>query len=209
MCIVPSNFAVNIIPTKGEIMKSIIMFIIGLFMTISVVYAAGEHSMTHHQQMTEQSQVLPLTEAGNDIFGTIQEVITNLNANTDTDWDKVNIEALKQHLLDMRDMTINVEVISQKRLKNGSEILIKPSNKRSIQAMKKVLSAHPEQLKKETNWQMRVQKQGDKYLLTTTTNKPIEVSKIVGLGYIGLMAYGNHHQPHHWSMATGNNPHSH
>ncbi len=187
----------------------LIIFIAGALSSAFAVYAADEHSIEHHQQMTVQNQALPLTEAGNDIFGTIQEVIANLNANTDTDWDKVNIEALKEHLLDMRDMTVNVEVISQNRIKNGSEILIMPTNKRSIQAMKRVLSAHPAQLKKEINWQMRVQKQGNKYLLTTTTDKTAEVNKIVGLGYIGLMAYGNHHQPHHWLMATGGSPHSH
>ncbi|SMN02217.1 hypothetical protein SPONN_618 [uncultured Candidatus Thioglobus sp.] len=185
----------------------LIILIVGILTCASVVYAADEYS-TEHQQMIMQKES-PLTEAGNDIFGTIQEVITNLNANLNTDWDKVNIEALKEHLLDMRDMTVNVEVINQNKLKNGSEILIRPTNKRSIQAMKRVLSAHPAQLKKETNWQMQVQKQGDKYLLITTTDKPTEVSKIIGLGYIGLMAHGSHHQPHHWSMATGNNPHSH
>lgn len=187
----------------------LIIFIIVTLSYVSTVYATDEHSMEHHQQMATQNQALLLTEAGNDIFGTIQEVIANLNANPNTNWDKVNIGALREHLLDMRDMTINIEVISQDRLKNGSKILIRPTNIRSRQAMKRVLSAHPAQLKKETNWQMQVHKQEDKYLLITTTDKPKEVNKINGLGYIGLMAYGSHHQPHHWSMATGSNPHTH
>ncbi len=190
-------------------MKLITLLSVGFVTYTATVYAVEEHSTNHHKQMTAQNQTTLLTEAGNDIFGTIQEVITNLNANPHTDWTKVNITALKEHLLDMRDMTINVEVISKKALKNGSEILIRPTNKRARQAMKRVLSGHPAQLKNETSWQMKVQKNGLKYLLTTTTNKAKDVNKIIGLGYIGLMAYGSHHQPHHWSIATGNNPHSH
>ncbi len=190
-------------------MKLITILIMVALTFIATAYAKGEHSMKHHIQMTTQSQTPLLTETGNDIFGTIQEVIINLNANPNTNWAKVNITALKEHLLDMRDMTINVKVISKKALKNGSEILIKPETKRSIQSIKRVLSAHPAQLKKETNWEMQVQKEGIEYRLITTTNKPIEVDKIIGLGYIGLMAYGNHHQYHHLLIASGSNPHSH
>jgi hypothetical protein len=40
------------------------------------------------------------------------------------------------------------------------------------------------------------------------SKKAHEVAKIRGLGYIGVMAYGNHHQPHHWAMASGENPHA-
>lgn len=181
-----------------------------VFMTCATaVYAADEHSTEHHQQTTAPNQTAPLTEAGNDIFGTIQEVIVNLNASPNTDWTKVDMPALKMHLFDMRDMTINIEVVSQKALHNGSEILIRPTDERARQAMERILSAHPAQLKKEAKWEMQVQKKGLQYLLTTTTDKPEEVSKIIGLGYIGLMAYGRHHQAHHFSLATGGNPHSH
>jgi hypothetical protein len=42
-----------------------------------------------------------------------------------------------------------------------------------------------------------------------TTTKPDEVAKIRGLGYIGILATGAHHQAHHWAMARGINPHHH
>lgn len=171
--------------------------------------ALNEHNITHHQLTQPQPKNHPLIEAGNDIFAALQEVISALNADPKTDWSEVNLTALKEHLLDMRDMVINVELVSKKALKNGSEILIKPTNKRARQAMKRVLSGHPAQLKQETGWNMSVTKQTDTYLLTTTTENQAEVSKIIGLGYIGLMAHGSHHQPHHWSMATGSNPHLH
>jgi len=50
--------------------------------------------------------------------------------------------------------------------------------------------------------------------LITISETPKNEAKIRGLGYIGLMAYGlwlmaygDHHQRHHWAMATGKSPH--
>lgn len=36
-----------------------------------------------------------------------------------------------------------------------------------------------------------------------------EAEKIRGLGYMGLLAYGTHHQRHHWHLVRGQHPHSH
>lgn len=147
------------------------------------------------------------TEAGNDAFATIQEIITLLNDDPDTDWKQVNIEALRMHLVDMHDMTINVDVVSQKAIPNGLIAVIEPATRRAAGALARVLMAHPAQLQQETGWTMSVNQRGHRYALTVTTENVQEIDKIRGLGYIGLMAYGKHHQPHHWSMATGNSPH--
>jgi len=50
--------------------------------------------MMQHGQKIETSTVV-LTEAGNDAFGTIQEVIMKLNNDPKTDWTKINIEVFK------------------------------------------------------------------------------------------------------------------
>lgn len=164
--------------------------------------------MMHHEHKMNMSGG-GLTEAGNDAFGTIQEVIAQLNENPNTDWKKVNLEALRQHLLDMNDMTFHVEVISQKPIQNGLEAVVRPTTPRATIALEKVFKAHPYWLKKEAGWTMQVKKNGEQYILRTTSENPKDADKIRGLGYIGLMAYGMHHQAHHWAMATGQNPHAH
>jgi hypothetical protein len=63
-------------------------------------------------------------------------------------------------------------------------------------------------MKAETGWDMQVSNNDDVFTLTVVSKKAHEVAKIRGLGYIGVMAYGNHHQPHHWAMASGENPHA-
>ena len=188
-------------------MKLKILFCSALFIHSTVVFGADDHSaMMNHQHKIDASCEM-LTEAGNDAFGTIQEVILKLNNDPNTDWEKVNIEALRQHLLDMHDMTINVEVISQKPVPNGLKSVVRPTTARADQALERVFAAHPDQLNRETGWNMKIVKANGKYVITTTSEAPNDASKIRGLGYIGLMAYGTHHQAHHWAMATGKNPH--
>ncbi len=161
----------------------------------------------HHGHQQKHLQYIGLTESGTDLFATVQEVIRKLEANPDTDWSKVNLEVLREHLRDMFEFSYNVDVISQQSIEQGVKIKVKPTTARAKKALAKVLSAHPMMLKMETGWNMQSQQQNDYYEITVTTTNPNEIDKIRGLGYIGMLAYGNHHQPHHWSMATGQDPH--
>ncbi len=149
-----------------------------------------------------------LTEAGNDIFGTIQEVINKLNTNPNTNWKQVNIEALRQHLLDMSDIASAVDVISQTPIKNGLRVVISPNKPRALRSLERILRNYPEQLQSKTGWIMRIKKQGLQYQLTIT-GKPSDADKIRALGYFGLMTYGNQHQVHHWSIINSKNNHQH
>ena len=45
--------------------------------------------------------------AGQDAFGTIQEIVRILEADPTTDWSKVNIAALREHLIDMNEVTLH------------------------------------------------------------------------------------------------------
>lgn len=107
----------------------------------------------------------------------------------------------------MFEFSYHVDVISQTPITNGVRMLVKPQTSRAEHAMDKVLNAHPAMLKMEAGWDMQSSKSDGQYTITVTTTNPAEVDKIRGLGYIGVLAIGNHHQPHHWAMATGQNPH--
>ncbi|HIC40878.1 MAG TPA: hypothetical protein EYO74_05690 [Piscirickettsiaceae bacterium] len=171
-------------------------------------HANMDHAaMMGHNQPIAQVREVMLTESGTDPFATLQEVIAALEVNPNTSWEKVNLEALRLHLIEMQDMTINVEV-SQQSITNGFKAVVTPTTPRAAKSLKRVLSGHPSQMKAETGWDMQVENINNVFTLTVTTPTPGEVAKIRGLGYIGLMAYGNHHQPHHWAIATGNNPHA-
>ena len=166
-----------------------------------------QHNMSQHSQHQSRTVSGGLTESGTDMFATIQEVIGKLEADSDTDWSKVNLEALRQHLRDMFEFSYNVDVISQQPIEHGVKIVVKPVTVRAEQALDKVLAAHPMMLKMETGWDMQSSKANGEYQIIASTTKASEIDKIRGLGYIGLLAIGNHHQPHHWAMTKGKNPH--
>ncbi len=191
-----------------DTMKLKVLFFLALCIQGTAAFAAEKHSMMMHHEHKMGASNNILTEAGNDAFGTIQEVIAKLNNDPNTDWGKVNLEVLRQHLLDMNDMTLNVAVISQKSIHNGLEVTVRPTTDRAELALTRIFKAHPLMLKRETGWTMKVVKNNGLYMLTTTSDDSKDTLKIRGLGYIGLMAYGTHHQSHHWAMATGKNPHA-
>ncbi len=149
----------------------------------------------------------PLKEAGNAIFGTIQETIKMLDADPKTDWEKVDLEGLRQHLIDMENFTSGVDVLEQKNIDKGVEVVIRAKSKDAHDSLSRALKAHPSMMESETGWTMGVKQDKERFTLTIETQKPAEVARLRGLGYIGVMALGDHHQVHHWLMASGSNPH--
>jgi hypothetical protein len=71
------------------------------------------HSINSADHTITRNSNSVLSEAGTDPFAVIQEAIALLEANSDTDWSAVNIEALRSHLVEMQDMTLNVTVEQQ------------------------------------------------------------------------------------------------
>ena len=61
----------------------------------------GKHGLMGEQAQSSSEPTLP----GQDAFGTIQEIVQILEADPNTDWSKVNIAALREHLIDMNEVT--------------------------------------------------------------------------------------------------------
>ena len=184
-----------------------------MFLGVSLVFAApvvSADEMAHHQgSSADMHHQQVLTEPGNDAFGTIQEVVRKLRANPHTDWSKVNLEALRQHLVDMDNFTKHVSVVSKRNIKSGVELQVRADNKAASQSLARALSAHPRMIKEEFGWDIAVSGNGPEYRMRVTSPRPQDVEQIRGLGYIGIMALGQHHQMHHWMIATGGHPHPH
>lgn len=183
-------------------------FLFAVFV-FSLLAVSGANADMDHQHMHHGDQGSPLTEAGNDAFGTIQEVVDRLQADPHTDWSKVDLEALRQHLVDMDNFTKQVTVVSKKPITNGVELVVRPDNQRARGSLERALDAHPAMVQMETGWSMKTARKGRAFLITVTSPDANDADRIRGLGYIGIMALGKHHQAHHWAMANGRNPHTH
>jgi len=173
-----------------------------------------DHAAMHAQMSAESTELpaatppaTPLTMPGNDAFGAIQEVTAMLLADPETDWRRVDLEALRVHLVDMENMTLRVDLIEQSETPAGVRVVIEPQDERALASLRRVLAVHPAQLAAETGWTMSVLEEGGRFTLTIETDVPNEIEIIRGLGYIGAMTIGDHHKIHHWMIATGVNPH--
>lgn len=184
---------------------------IATFITVTTTaFAAGqEHQHEHHvHQLQGAATASPLTAPGNDAFAAIQEVVEKLLADPNTDWSRVNLEALRQHLIDMRNFILNVDVTAQQPIDGGVTFTVKPTTPDA--SLDRLFSAHPAILKQESGWNMTATKNQDgSYTARVTGATAQDAAKIRGLGYIGVVAFGKHHQVHHWQMATGSDPHRH
>jgi len=188
---------------------SLVQACIGLSL-IFVIPAVSAEEMNHHQDgLAAMHHHQVLMEPGNDAFGTIQEVVRKLRENPHTDWSRVNLEALRQHLVDMDNFTKHVSEISKRNIQSGVELEVRADSEAASQSLARALSAHPRMIKDEFGWDIAVSGKGPDFRMRVTSPRPEDVEQIRGLGYIGIMAMGQHHQMHHWIIATGGNPHQH
>jgi hypothetical protein len=138
--------------------------------------------------------------AGQEAFGTIQEVVRILEADQTTDWSKVNIAALREHLIDMNEVTMRAAA-TQRSLDNGVEIAVTGEG-RTLDAIKRMVPAHVQELR-GMGWDAKTDDLSNGVKLTVTSVDAKQVTKLRALGFMGIMVQGAHHQVHHLMMAKG------
>jgi uncharacterized protein (DUF1786 family) len=67
--------------------------------------AQDQSHADHAQHMMAATSATP-TMPGQEVFGTIGEIVRILEADPATDWSKVNINPLREHLIDMDEVTM-------------------------------------------------------------------------------------------------------
>jgi hypothetical protein len=170
--------------------------------------------MQHHEQMMQMMarmqsggmQTGGPTLPGQDAFGAIQEVVRVLEADPKTDWSKVDLEALRQHLIDMNDVTLKADVATQP-VDGGLEIAVTGSG-RTLAAIRRMVPAHAGEINGLNGWSAKTAALDNGVLFTVTASDPKEVRHIRALSFIGILVSGSHHQPHHLAMAKGEPVHS-
>lgn len=187
-------------------------------LAIAIAAAAGgvaAQTMTHdhsahaaHQgEMQNMHGPDPiLTEPGQGAFAALSEVVRVLEADPKTDWSKVNLTALRDHLIDM-DLLVRDAVVAQDPLDNGFRARI-TGDARALGAARRMVPAHADQLRADARWTVDVATQPDAVVLTVTSDDPATVARIKGLGFYGVMASQDHHRAHHYLMAVTGSMHS-
>ena len=141
------------------------------------------------------------TMPGQDAFGAIQEIVRILEADPTTDWSKIDLEALRQHLIDMNEVTLGANAMA-KPVDGGLEIEITGAG-RTLAAIRRMIPAHAHEINGFNGWSTKTDMLPNGVRLTVTSSDPQEIRHIRGLGFIGILASGSHHQPHHLAIAKG------
>jgi len=181
---------------------------IASFVAVAATPLAAQHAnhANHagHGMSEPGASELP-SEPGDGSFAAIIEIVAMLSADPDTDWTRVDIDGLREHLVDMNQLVIGASVRSEP-LPEGLRMRIGTSG-RPGKAASRMVPAHAPFLVAETGWQSEVARDGNEIVWTVTAADAGDVARIQALGFFGLMATGDHHRMHHLSMARGEAAH--
>ena len=198
------------IPKKIAVAVSVSLVLVFAISDAGQAQMSGDHSGGNmqghdmHATMMHGGKEEP-KEAGQDAFATLQEIITLLQNDADTDWSRVNITALREHLVDMNDLVLK-STASQRQIAGGLEMDVSGKG-RVREALGRMVPAHAPMLVTETGWRVVGERTATGARLTVTSDDPAQAQRIRALGFYGLMATGAHHQMHHLGMARGDMVH--
>ena len=161
----------------------------------------GMDHASHAAMMGGATKSMP---AGQDAYATIAAVIAALEADSTTDWSRVNIEALRQHLIVMNDVTLGARSV-QSPVDAGARMDVTGQG-RVAESIRAMLHAHARELEAMGAYRATVEDIPSGARLTVTASNPRDgatVAKIRGLGFMGLLTLGDHHAQHHMALARG------
>lgn len=141
---------------------------------------------------------------GQDAFGAIGEIVRILRADPTTDWSTVDLEALRQHLIDMNAVTLGATVASE--VVDGGLRMTVTGEGRTRDAIRRMVGAHGHVLG-EQGLDAKAEEIPGGVRWTVTTRDPSRLAELRGLGFIGIMTLGEHHTLHHLQVAKGERMH--
>jgi len=153
-----------------------------------------------HRPDTTGAPAMP----GQDAFGAIAEVVRMLDADPATDWSKVDLERLRQHLIDMNEVVLRAQV--KQAPVSGGLVMEVTGVGRTEQAIRAMLIPHAAELDRMPSFAARTELIPGGVRLTVTARMAEDakaVTRLRGLGFVGLLTVGAHHGPHHVAMARG------
>ncbi len=171
---------------------------LSLLSTAIILFTSSAFAQHKHQSN------LP-SETGQSQFAAIAEIVTLLRDTPETDWARVDIQALRDHLVDMDNVTIRASVTQER---NGLSITFNVTGDVVVaMSIQRMVTAHSAMLQQSSNWRATALRKPNGASLKIQVNSPEELDQVKGLGFFGLMTIGAHHQQHHLMIASGLSPH--
>jgi hypothetical protein len=153
------------------------------------------------------SSVIPVSP-GQAAYGVISEIVRILQTDPTTDWAKVDIEALRQHLIDMDEVTMR-SVVARHNVDGGFEASVTGTG-RTIAAIRRMTKNHLAMLDAGPDYHATAVEIPDGVRVTVTARTRADsaaVARVRGLGFAGILVEGDHHASHHLAIARGESVH--
>ena len=172
---------------------------IGLFALLTDGHAS---SAEQHKHLGHSStDVSILSSSGQSAFAAISEVVEVLRADPDTDWSNVNVDALRRHLQDMNELTLNA--IAETEVRSGEIVFFVTGRDGTHDAIKRMVPAHAHELNKLTILSAAADEIDGGFKLRIRSGDPDLLAQIAAIGFFGTMTLGAHHPEHHLAIAKG------
>lgn len=171
---------------------------------IGLVAALAQPAFTQSSSHPHTDVNGAATEPGQGAFAVIAEITEILANDPHTDWELVDIAALREHLMDMDLMTLESSAL-QRDVESGAQFIVSADG-RAREAVQRMITAHAPVLADATGWVVSAEIVNEGGRLMVTSANASDVARIRGLGFYGAMATGAHHQEHHLQIALGSSP---
>jgi len=172
-----------------------------VFLVASLANAQGmDHSKMSAPAPAGGATAVPSQAA----FATIQDIVRKLKADPSTDWSKVNLEALRQHLIDMDNVVMRANV-KQTNVAGGVSMDITGTGA-VTSAIRRMAAMHAMALAEEGLYTAKSSEIAGGVRLVVTVLDPKDAKSVTmlrGLGFAGIMTEGDHHAMHHMMVAKG------
>jgi hypothetical protein len=147
-----------------------------------------------------------LHEGGQSAFAAIAEATRAVEADPQTDWSKVSIDSLRQHLVDMDNVTLHSDVRTTPTA-DGARFDVTSADPRVRQSIVRMLHLHAGMANQEGAYTVAVQDGPTGVSEIVTGKTAADAARIRGLGFFGLLTEGVHHERHHLMLARGEQMH--
>jgi len=147
-----------------------------------------------HQSISEAAQNLPM-QSEQSAFAAIHEIVEMLEADPTTDWSKVNVDALRQHLIDMDNVALHAQ-ITYEPIVNGEHIHV--SGKGDVRdSIQRMVMMHAAMAGDTTDWHVKAARASDGADINVIAISPLGLKRRKALGLMSMMVEGVYHPRHH------------
>ena len=173
---------------------------------LALAAGSGHDPAAHHRHRGGDAFVPEL--GGEYAFATIAEIVDALLADPDTDWSRVDVAALRGHLVDMSRVTLEAEVVAEP-IEGGAAFLVTSDDPEVVASVRRMTRDHAATMGAgdASGFRFAASEVEGGARVEVVAGAERDAATVRALGFHGLLALGDHHRFHHLAIATGANPH--